>query len=117
MNRKMIWVALFTLALGIGQAAAHSKKEMTQPLNGAVLEASPETIAMTFDMPLRVTLIMLTDQDNVTHEVIRTDNMQPISEFSAAVPKLPAGHYSVAWRGLADDGHPMQGAFSFEVSE
>jgi methionine-rich copper-binding protein CopC len=43
--------------------------------------------------------------------------MQPVSEFSAAVPLLPAGLYSVAWRGLAEDGHPMQGAFSFEVSE
>jgi methionine-rich copper-binding protein CopC len=68
-------------------------------------------------MPLRVTLITLTNQDSVTHEVIRTDNMQPISEFSAAVSTLPAGLYSVAWRGLADDGHPMQGAFSFEVSK
>ena len=117
MHGKIIWVALFTLALGIGQAVAHSKKERTEPMNGAVLDASPETIAMTFNMPLRVTLITLTDQDSVTHDVIRTDNMQPVSEFSAAVPKLPAGLYSVAWRGLADDGHPMQGAFSFEVSE
>lgn len=117
MYGKIIWAALLTLGVGIGQASAHSKKEMTQPVNGAVLEASPEAIAMTFDMPLRVTLITLTDQDSVTHEVIRTDNMQPLSEFSAAVPKLPAGLYSVAWRGLASDGHPMQGAFSFEVSE
>lgn len=117
MNRKMIWVALFSLALGIGQAAAHSKKEVTKPVNGAVLEVAPEAIEMIFDMPLRITLITLTDQYSVIHEVIRTDNMQPISEFSAAVPKLPAGLYSVAWRGLADDGHPMQGTFSFEVSE
>jgi methionine-rich copper-binding protein CopC len=117
MNGKIIWAALFTLALGIGQASAHSKKEMTQPVNGAVLEASPEAIEMKFSMPLRITLITLTDQDSVTHEVIRTDNMQPISEFSAAVPNLPAGLYSVAWRGLAEDGHPMQGEFSFEVSE
>ena len=94
-----------------------SKKEMTAPVNGAVLEASPEAIEMKFSMPLRITLITLTDQDSVTHEVTRTDNMQPISEFSAAVSTLPAGFYSVAWRGLADDGHPMQGAFSFEVSE
>ncbi|MGB5863142.1 MAG: copper resistance CopC family protein [Sulfitobacter sp.] len=117
MNGKIIWAVIFTLALGIGQAGAHSKKEKTEPVNGAVLEASPEAIEMTFNMPLRVTLITLTDQDSVTHEMIRTDNMQPVSQFSAAVPVLPAGIYSVDWRGLADDGHPMQGEFSFEVSE
>jgi len=117
MNRTTICAALFAIAFGIGQAAAHSKKEMTQPVNGAVLEASPEAIEMKFSMPIRITLITLTDQDSVAHEVIRTDNMQPVSEFSAAVPVLPTGLYSVAWRGLADDGHPMQGEFSFEVSE
>jgi methionine-rich copper-binding protein CopC len=117
MNGRLICAALFALALGIGQAAAHSKKEMTKPENGAVLAESPETILMRFDMPLRVTLITLADQDSVTHDLIRTDDMQPVSEFSAAVPLLPAGLYSVAWRGLAEDGHPMQGAFSFEVSE
>lgn len=117
MNHKIIWAVLFAISFSVGQAAAHSKKEMTQPANGAVLEVSPEAIEMKFNMPLRVTLITLTDQDSVTHEVIRTDNMQPILEFIAAVPILPAGLYSVAWRGLADDGHPMQGEFSFEVSE
>ncbi len=117
MNGKMIGAALLTLALGIGQATAHSKKEATVPVNGAVLDVSPETVTMTFDMPLRVTLITLTDQDSVAHELIRTDNMQPVSDFSAAVPELAAGLYKVAWRGLAEDGHPMQGEFSFEVSE
>ena len=105
-----------SLLLGTQSANAHSKKEGTQPADGAVLEASPSAIAMLFDMPMRVTLISLTDQDGTEHDLTRTDNMQPVSEFSATPPALPTGRYTVEWRGLAADGHPMQGAFSFEIS-
>lgn len=118
MNWKQTQAAILvlTLASSAGSAIAHSKKEATQPADGAVLEASPEVIGMTFDMPMRVTLLSLTDQDATEHEMTRTDNMQPVSEFIAAPPVLAAGHYKVEWRGLAGDGHPMQGSFSFEIT-
>jgi copper resistance protein C len=104
------------MVLGAQRADAHSKKEATQPADGAVLEMPPSAITMRFGMPMRVTLISLTDQDGTAHDLTRTDNMQPVREFSATPPALPTGQYTVAWRGLAADGHPMQGAFSFEVS-
>jgi methionine-rich copper-binding protein CopC len=107
---------VLTLALSAGNAIAHSKDKATQPVDGAVLEASPEVIGMTFDMPMRVTLLSLTDQDATKHELTRTDNMQPVSEFVAAPAVLPAGQYKVEWRGLAGDGHPMQGTFRFEIT-
>jgi copper resistance protein C len=117
MNCKLSQAIMIVLALALsaGNALAHSKKEATQPADGAVLEASPEVIGMTFDMPMRVTLLSLTDQDAVEHELARSDNMQPVSEFVAAPMVLPAGQYKVEWRGLAGDGHPMQGTFSFEI--
>jgi methionine-rich copper-binding protein CopC len=118
MNWKISQAAMLVLmlALSAGNAMAHSKKEATQPANGAVLETSPEVIGMTFDMPMRVTLLSLIDQDAKEHALTRTDNMQPVSEFVAAPAVLPAGQYKVEWRGLAGDGHPMQGTFSFEIA-
>lgn len=105
------------LAIGAGQADAHSKKEATEPADGSVITASPEAISMTFDMPLRVTLITLLDQTGAEHALTRSDNMQPVSDFTAQPPELPAGQYKIIWRGLAADGHPMQGEFGFEVSQ
>lgn len=110
-------IIAISLVFGTQSAEAHSKKDGTQPADGAVLEAPPSAIAMRFDMPMRLTLISLTDQDGTAHDLTRTDNMQPVSEFSATPPVLPAGQYTVEWRGLAADGHPMQGAFSFEISK
>jgi YD repeat-containing protein len=105
------------LTLSAGIATAHSKKKATQPADGAVLDASPEVIGITFDMPMRVTLISVTDQDGVQHALTRSDNMQPVSQFDAQAPLLPVGFYTIKWRGLAEDGHAMQGAFSFEISD
>lgn len=107
----------FSLAVGAEHADAHSKKEATEPVDGSVIAASPEAISMTFDMPLRVTLITLTDQTGTEHTLTRSDNMQPVSDFRAQTPELPAGRYNVVWRGLALDGHPMQGEFGFEIAE
>lgn len=37
--------------------------------------------------------------------------------FGVAVPAgLTAGDYSVAWRGMGDDGHVVRGEFAFSVS-
>ncbi len=119
MNWKLPQAAMLALlfASSAGTSIAHSKKEGTQPADGAVLEAPPEVIGMAFDMPMRVTLVSLTDQNATEHALTRTDNMQPVSEFVAIPAALPVGQYKVEWRGLADDGHPMQGLFSFEITD
>jgi methionine-rich copper-binding protein CopC len=109
--------ALLALGLALQAAIAHSSKEGTRPNDGAALTTSPETVGMTFDMPMRVTLVSLTDQDGKDHVLTRQDNMQPVKVFDATPPNLPIGSYTVQWRGLAEDGHPMQGTFSFQVTE
>lgn len=109
--------AFFALGVASLAAHAHSTKESTRPADGAVLSAPPETVGMSFDMPMRVTLISLTDQDGKEHALTRQDNMQPVTSFDAVPSDLPKGSYTVEWRGLADDGHPMRGSFSFVVAE
>ncbi|MCE5973113.1 copper resistance protein CopC [Sinirhodobacter sp. WL0062] len=109
--------ALLAVGAASQAALAHAEKEGTRPADGAVLTAPPETLGMNFDMPMRVTLIALTDQDGNEHALTRHDGMQPVTAFDAVPPALPSGIYTVEWRGLADDGHPMQGRFSFEVTD
>ena len=109
-------VAAGSLVLSFaGAATAHSRTETTVPTNGAVVAAAPAVIAISFDKPMRVTLIELTNADGDAFALERTDAMAPVTRFEAAPPALPAGTYTVEWRGLAEDGHAMSGRFSFEV--
>ena len=107
------------MALGIlaaGAAFAHSEQEATFPVDGAVLSVAPDVVSMTFDTPIRVTMIRLTGATGGTFELERSDGMEPVTEFRATPPPLPAGVYIVEWRGLSADGHPVKGRFSFEIA-
>ena len=99
-------------------AFAHSKQEVTFPADGAVLSASPDVVSMRFDTPMRITMIELASETTGdTFQLVRTDDMQPVTDFRATPPTLPNDRYTVEWRGLSTDGHAMKCRFSFEVAQ
>lgn len=117
---RRLLLALFAAAAGLsfalaGAAAAHSRPEATVPANGETVTEAPAVIAITFDEPMRVTRIELTSAGEDAFPLERTDGMAPVTRFEATPPPLPAGRYTVTWRGLSADGHPMSGRFSFDV--
>ncbi|WP_284154949.1 copper resistance CopC family protein [Algicella marina] len=108
--------ALLALAFCLAVPAfAHSKKEASSPADGATLSAAPEVITLTFDKPTTVTSIRLTGSDGTDHEVERRSPLTPATTFEATPAAIPAGSYIIEWRGLAEDGHPLQGTVSFSI--
>ncbi len=112
-------VLRFTTALlFVGSVAtAHSEKEGTTPTDGAQLTETPPLIHMVFNDPMRLTMVRLLNEDGVEMPMNRETNLEPSKEFQAEPEPLPAGQYRVEWRGLATDGHAMQGSFSFNVTD
>lgn len=97
-------------------ALAHSKAEETLPVNDTTVTAL-EIIEIHFDDPMRVTAISLTGPSGAV-DVARQTGMDAVTEFRARPSgDLPAGPYTVEWRGLSSDGHPMQGRFGFTLAE
>ncbi len=74
-------------------------------------------IEIRFDDPMRVTAVSLTGPDGDV-PIKRETGLEPVTVFRAA-PSGPvsAGAHQVNWRGLAADGHPMQGSFHFTIAE
>jgi len=100
-----------------GAAFAHSEKEGTTPADGARLTETPEMIHMVFDDPMRITMVRLVNADGAEMPMERGTGLEPSLEFHAEPDPLSPGSYTVEWRGLASDGHAMQGSFSFELSD
>ncbi|MEJ6393153.1 copper resistance CopC family protein [Gymnodinialimonas sp. 2305UL16-5] len=97
-------------------AAAHSNSEATTPAEGATVADVPE-LSMRFDDPMRIVSVTLTSTDGDV-EIERETGMEPATEFRALpLEELTPGSYRFDWRGMASDGHPMQGSFSFTVAE
>ena len=109
--------AVAWLALVCGTAGAHTTTEATAPADGAMLSVPPDAIVLTFDAPMRVTVIRLVDETGETFDLERSDGMAPVAVFRATPPPLLNGRYTVDWRGLSSDGHAMQCRFSFEVAQ
>ena len=114
----MIKQTLLGLAVALAPtlAAAHSKSEATTPADGATVTEVPE-LSMRFDDPMRIISVTLASPDGDV-EIERETGMDPATEFRAMpVEDLAPGSYRFDWRGMASDGHPMQGSFSFTVAE
>ena len=116
MRRTILSLTAAAAVAGIAAtgAWAHSKSK-TEPEDGATVETLSEVV-MRFDRPMRVTLVRLT-RGGEPVEVERNVGMVPVTEFVATPASGEPGAYTVEWRGLSADGHPMNGTFSFTVAE
>jgi methionine-rich copper-binding protein CopC len=116
MSKQVVRIGLLCLMVANAtQALAHSQKESTTPADGATVSGSPPVIGMDFNDPMRITHVELTDAVGDSFGLARDRSLAARKTFSAKPDDLPPGRYRVEWRGLAEDGHAMQGAFTFTV--
>jgi copper transport protein len=111
-------VAVMTLALA-APAQAHALLGETNPTEEAIVEESPEQVIATFNEPVEIAFGALRVYDTEAKRVDRGEsshpNGDPASVAIALEPGLPDGTYTVTYRVVSADGHPIQGAFVFHV--
>jgi hypothetical protein len=104
-------------AIGLaGPAAAHNVLISSDPPDGAVLPASPATVTLTFDQPVQnfepVVTVLGADGQRYESGPPQVDSTQ----VSTAVGALPgSGDYTIAYRVVSADGHPVQGEIRFRL--
>ncbi|MEU9415097.1 copper resistance protein CopC [Streptomyces sp. NPDC048272] len=114
--------AVLALILGgAGSAFAHAGLSGADPADGAVLKTAPQQVTLTF-----------TESVSLSDEAVRV--LSPENERANPRPAqhvdgkgntarvelsgtLPQGTYTVAWRVVSADGHPISGAFVFSIGK
>ncbi len=98
-------------------ASAHSELLESNPADGAELDEAPGEITLRYNENIESigALVVITgpDGDEVQDGEPSVDGMvltQPVSDDA------PAGSYSVQWRVVSADGHPIDGEFTFEAA-
>jgi methionine-rich copper-binding protein CopC len=111
---------LGTLLAGLvlaGAAAAHVFPQKQEPGAGKTV-SSPAQVRVSFDGPLEPAFSSLTVSDaggkQVNTEKSTVDAHQP-DVMTVPLPTLAAGHYTVHWIAVADDGHRTHGDYGFDV--
>ncbi|MFJ8635136.1 copper resistance CopC/CopD family protein [Streptomyces sp. NPDC093568] len=113
-------LVLFLLG-GTGPASAHAALRATDPEDGSVLKSAPRAITLTFteSVGLLEDSFRVLDPDG---RRLRTGEPEHAAEGAGTArvtlpAKLAEGTYTVAWRVVSADSHPVSGAFTFSVAK
>lgn len=111
--------ALLTL-LGLGivavPASAHDTLLSSTPAADSTSQTAPERVVLTFSGPIAElgNEVVVTDPDGV--DVHDGDPQASGADLTVAlVNDLPSGTYTVTWRAVSSDGHPISGDFTFDL--
>jgi len=120
MRRLAVLVAAFAFVVGMASAAsAHAVLTSVTPRAGSIVAAAPAQVTLRFDEPVAVT-------PSAIH--VYDDRLKRVDQGSAGritgrsdtvgvhlKPGLPAGTYTVTFRVISDDSHPVAGEYRFSV--
>jgi copper transport protein len=103
---------------GVGRVSAHAELLSSDPQPGAVLDAAPAHITLTFNEPVVMSLGAIRLFDGTGTSIDISAARHPDGDGAKVEIDLPAladGSYVVDWRVVSDDSHPVHAAFTFQV--
>lgn len=95
---------------------AHSKLETSSPAADAELTESVKEFSLTFNENIDENLSTLKVKNDQGEEVKLSGTQVSGKTLSGTVDEpLPSGAYTVEWKIVGGDGHPVDGTYSFQV--
>lgn len=95
-------------------ASAHTALRSTSPGSGETVRP-PKQVTLTFNDTVSFTQVRVFDAGRRRYESGRS-SVSGTTVTQSVNGELPDGPYSVAWRAVARDGHPLTGSFRFTVT-
>ena len=113
--------ALLLAAVGAGPAQAHDALQSTSPERDSTVTTAPTTVSLTLSEPptdsesLNLSVITVTDSTGKT----LSDGEVTVTGPTISTKVTPGsnGPYTVLWRTVSSDGHPIEGTYSFTVQD
>jgi methionine-rich copper-binding protein CopC len=124
-ERRMRWIVALLglssvwLVLLCAPALAHARLLETDPANGATLSQPPKQVQLRFNEPIEAEFTPVKVLDQQGNRVDR-DDAQVASDdartVTADLKELSKGTYTVQWRVISADTHPVNGSYEFSVA-
>ena len=95
-------------------AQAHDILEATDPANGSTVRTVPAKIGLTFDhTPIAIGSVVRVEDATGTNQADGPVTIVDNHVTQAVKTDAPEGKYTVIWRVVSSDGHPIEGTFTF----
>lgn len=104
------------LVLGSAPASAHSALVSTDPSDGARLDAMPSVVSLTFNEVVAIpAFVSITAPDGTK---VKTHNVEVVdkSVTASVAPAGMRGIFTMSYRVVSSDGHPVEGSTTFQVT-
>lgn len=95
-------------------AFAHSRLVRSIPADKSEVATAPKETVLTFAEPVTLTSVKLQSSDG-TKTVLSPLPDKAVKEARIPLPALKPARYTVQWRASSDDGHVINGEFSFVI--
>ncbi|WP_378126963.1 copper resistance CopC family protein [Cohnella boryungensis] len=118
--KSMKWMGIMIVVLSIiaapTSALAHTGLKASTPAGNQVADTEVEEIVMSFNTGIEAkSSFKVTDAQGNEHEL--SSNTVKGSTMSGTLEKpLTDGEYTVDWKIIGEDGHPIKGSFGFRVA-
>lgn len=114
-------VLVLVLFGGVGGASAHAALTGTDPQDGTVLKTAPREVTLTFSESIGLLDDSFRVLDPGNRRVHTGDPGHAGGRSDTARVTLPkglgTGTFTVAWRVVSADSHPVSGAFTFSIGK
>ncbi|AQW51949.1 copper resistance CopC/CopD family protein [Streptomyces violaceusniger] len=110
---------LCALSVGASSASAHAALTSTDPADGSVVRTAPREVTLNFSEGVLLSgdSVRVLDPKGKRVDTGKTAHVGGKSSTAAAGlhSGLPDGTYTVAWKAVSEDSHPVSGAFTFSI--
>ena len=110
--------ALAASALSVAPASAHASLQSSNPTENAVLDAAPDEVTLTFNQSVQQNFVTVTVVGSDAHDWAASD---PVVDGSTVTVDLDglgaAGEYTIGYRVVSADGHPITGSIPFQLTQ
>ncbi|AXI44262.1 copper resistance CopC family protein [Sulfitobacter sp. SK011] len=96
-------------------ALAHSPLDSTTPAHEATIAEAPTEVLLDFKGDIRLTRVTMQHGPHPSSDLDLSGHAGFISDYAIPMQGMGSGDYVIEWRGLAADGHALNGTFSFTV--
>ena len=111
----LITLLIFSLSFPIF-ASAHSHMIESNPSENEILHTVPLNISVTFNAPIQASFYSLEVYNRGGKRVDADKSVLKENKLENKLPdNLENGTYTVKWKIVSNDGHPTEGALSFQI--
>jgi copper resistance protein C len=111
----LLMLAVFASPLFPHTASAHNREKTSEPANGSKLRVAPKQITFYFKQAVgedSLTVLLIDPTGSrIPLRILRAAQLEAVAE----IPPLLDGVYSVRWKLISSDGHPVTNKVTFTV--